>query len=122
VKIGEEIDNRESEERQCYKSQAQRKFPASDPEIQRYLPLRFFRLPVAQNQNRKSLHRETPDNAEGIGIAQQLNVSPGQDDGDDLQDYDHRDDVCGGSEYFVWIPRTNHGADFPRYPSAMPPA
>ena len=47
----------------------------------------------------KPLHGKTPDDAESIGVAQQLNVAAGKHDSGYLERHDHCNDARGGAEF-----------------------
>ena len=62
---------------------------------------RAARLLVAQHQHRERLHGEAPHHAEGVSLAEHVDVAAADEDGDQLQDDDQVDEPRGGAEFLV---------------------
>ncbi len=60
---------------------------------------------ITQDQDGETLHRETPDHAEGVQVRKKGDVSSADDDGDDLKARDDIDDAVGSPEASVRLPK-----------------
>ena len=73
--LGEQVDDRDREQRDGDQRQADREFDAADPQVERHPPLARAGLLVAQHEHREALEREAPDDAERVRLAQQVDVA-----------------------------------------------
>src|ERR1035437_1060174 len=101
--FGEHIDHGEGEQRDGDHHQADWNFGFADVEIERHFPIARARLLVAQHEHAERLHGETPDHAEGVGLAEHHHVAPADPNGEQLQPDDGMDQPRGGAEGFVRV-------------------
>ena len=71
---------------------------AADRDVGRHLPAAFALVLEAQHQHGEAVESEAPDHAEGVGLAQQVDVAAAHQDGEDLQNDDQIDDPVTGAE------------------------
>ena len=119
--LREQVDDRHAEERQGDQHEADRELDAADLHVQRHSPFTVSRLRVAKDQHRQRLEREAPDDAEGVGLAEQVHVAAAEHDRQHLQADDRVDDAVVGAEAAVWLPepRRQHSVlrDAAQYPA-----
>ena len=66
-------------------------------EVERDLPLARRLVLEAEHEDGEGLQGKGPDDAEGVGLAQDIDVPPRSDDRDELQEHDQVDDAVGGA-------------------------
>ncbi len=71
---------------------------AGDGDVRRNFPAAFALVLDAQHQHGQAVEGEAPDHAEGIGLAQQVDIAVADQNGEDLQKHDQVDDPVGGAE------------------------
>src|ERR1035437_6068092 len=101
--FGEHVDHGESKERDGDHHQAERDFGCADVEIERHFPIAVAGLLVAQHEHAERLHGETPDHAEGVGLAQHHHVATADQNGEQLQPDDGIDETRGGAVGFIRV-------------------
>ena len=67
-------------------------------EIQGHLKFALAGPGVTKNQHGEAVHRETPDDPEGIEVGEEGHIAAADDDGYDLQEYDDVDDAIAGAK------------------------
>src|ERR1019366_3570578 len=101
--LGEHVDHSEGEQGNGDHHQAERNFGFADVEIKRHSPISVARLLPAQHEHAERFHGETPDHAEGVGLAEHHDVAAADQNGEQLQDDDGIDQPRGGAEGFVRV-------------------
>src|SRR6516162_10862298 len=91
-RLGEEVDHRDTQKHGRDQPKSNRNFDAKHVEIQRNAVFAVSGMRVAQDQDRHTLHRETPDHSERIEVREKCHVAPAYDDGENLQRRDNVDD------------------------------
>src|SRR5688572_21578764 len=64
--------------------------------------------PEPQDQHAKRFHEKTPDDAERIGLSKQYDITPADNDRDELEANDGIDEPIRGPESFVRPPEPRH--------------
>ena len=80
---------------------AQGDLNTADPEIGRHFPTALAGVLEAQNQHRKTVEGEAPDDTEGVRFAQGVDVSATRENRKQLQADNKIDDAVAGSEAAV---------------------
>ena len=102
--LGEQVHNSDREQDQRDQAEANGDFDSADSEVERHLILTLARLLVAQHEDRKAIHRETPDHAEGIEIREKRHVAAADQNRQDLQPRDDIDNPVRRAELAVRLP------------------
>src|SRR5262249_34765157 len=97
-RLGEQVGNGDDEKGERDEAQAERNLLFADSEIQRYLEFAFARVGVTENEHRQTVHRKTPDHAEGIEVRKKGHIPVANNDGEELQGYDDVDDAAARAE------------------------
>src|SRR5258708_31692579 len=82
--LGEQVGDRDQEQRDGDKSEPDRNLYAANSEIERHLEFALAWIRVAQHQYGQAVHRKTPDHAEGVKVRQEGNVAAADHDPVDL--------------------------------------
>src|SRR6266581_23245 len=83
-RLGEQVHDSDREQDQRDQAEANGDFDSADSEVERHLILTLARLLVAQHEDRKAIHRETPDHAEGIEVREKRHVAAADQNRQDL--------------------------------------
>src|ERR1700691_3612496 len=96
--LGEQVGDGNQEQRQRDQAQAHGDLHAADREVERHLEFALAGIGVTQHQHRQAIHRETPDDPEGVKVGEKGDVAAADHDGGDLQQHDNVDDAVAGAE------------------------
>ena len=96
--LGEQIDDTQPEQDDRDHRQAKGDLGGADPHVEGHAKVALTGLPVAKHQHRKAFQRKAPHHPERVGFSKQENVSPAQDDREDLKPHDEVQNVVRGPE------------------------
>src|SRR5580658_8708373 len=103
-RFGEEVDDGDEKEGERDQTEPDRNLHAANVKIERDLKLAHSRPGVAKNENGQAVHRETPDDAEGIEVRKKSDIAAADKNGDDLQKNDNIDDAVACAEPRMRLP------------------
>src|SRR5208282_4499431 len=93
--LGEEVREGDTDKYQGDEAKSDGEFTPRNAQIEGDAVLARASVFVTQHQNRQTFHDEAPNDAKGIGFAQEVDVATAQDDGENLEAYHHIDNAIG---------------------------
>src|SRR6476646_10305930 len=99
--FGEQVHNRRGEQYQMHRGQADGKLDLPDLDIRRHTPPAFALVLEAQYQHGQAVEGKTPDHAESVSFAQDVNITAAGDDGDELHRHNQVDNAIAGAKALV---------------------
>src|SRR5216683_1482243 len=96
--LGEEVHDGDQEQRQGNQAETHRNLHSANRKVQRNLELALPRTRVAQYKNGEAVHREAPDDAEGVKIREESHIAAANENSENLQTDDDIDDAMAGAE------------------------
>ena len=91
-------------QRQSDQAETNGNLNAANMKIKRHLEFALARLRVTEHEHGQAVHREAPDDAEGVKVRKKSNVATADEDGQNLQRNDDVDDAIAGAESRMRLP------------------
>src|SRR5580704_11899706 len=103
-RLGEKIDNSDEKQRQRDQAESYRNLHTPNIEIKWHLEFAHPRPGVSKHEHRQAVHREAPDDAEGVEVCKKSDIAAADKNGDNLQQDDDIDDAVASAESGVRLP------------------
>src|SRR5216683_894345 len=97
-RLGEKVHDGDQEQSQRNQSEPHGDLHTANRKVQRNLELALPRTRVAQYKNGEAVHREAPDDAEGVKIREESHIAAANENSENLQTDDDIDDAIAGAE------------------------
>src|SRR6267154_5331926 len=95
--FGEEVGDGYAEQDEEDGCDADGDFGFSDGDVGRDFPSAFAFVFETQDEHGEAVEGEAPDDAEGVGFAEEVDIAAAVENGDELEDDHHVDDAVAGA-------------------------
>src|SRR5215472_17379314 len=99
----EQVDHRNDKQGKSDQAETHGNLHATKIKIKRHLKFALARIGLTEYQNSQPIHRETPNDAEGIQVGQKSHMTTTDDDGKKLQRHHDIDDPIAGPKLWMWL-------------------